>query len=77
MFMPRHFEATENRPIADCFVHQLRCDRAVHTTADRTDDPSFWTTDLTNSRDFFANELFLSILLMTENFGGGEAPDAP
>jgi hypothetical protein len=46
-------------PITNGFVHQLRSDGAIDSTTHSTNDPTLGTTNISNSRDLFSNELFL------------------
>ena len=69
--MDRDREAIRQRfiPIPDGLVHEFGGDSAVDTTADCPNNSPLRPTDLTNARDFLADELLL--VMKPENVSGG------
>lgn len=46
-------------PVTYGFMHQLCGDGTINPTTDSSNDPAFWTTNISNSRNLFSNKLFL------------------
>ena len=46
-------------PITNRFMHKFRCNSAVYTTTNGSDNSALGTANLSYTADFFSDELFL------------------